>query len=131
MSSLRNQRKNPWTHPSNERRFFDEISGEIKTAKVGSAAFREGASDGDEGTHIFEKIAAMVKGHLKSLGSGISKSDETHTHAMELDSSIEEAEENVVNDVTFAPDEEDDDSEEFDEPESASETEFESLNTQP
>lgn len=103
----------------------------MKTAKVGSTAFREGVSDSDKGTHLFEKIAAMVKGHLKSLDSEISKSDEAHNHAIELDSSIEQAEENVVNDVTAAPDEEDDDSEEFDESESETETVFESLNTQP
>ena len=88
-------------------------------------------SSNKEGTHIFEKIAAVVKEHLKiSLGSETSKSDEAEAHAIELDPNIDQTENNVINDASATQDE-DDDSEDFDEYEQELETEFETLNAQP
>lgn len=84
----------------------------------------------DQGTHILEKIAAVVKEHLKaSLDSETSMSDETETHVTELDQTVSQIEDNVINGATPLENE-DEDEENLDESEWEPETEFETLNAQ-
>jgi len=110
------------------RRFHEEIYDQTKTAKVAAPAFREGVNGDQEGTHIFEKIAAAVKEHLEQVKASLDRqiaSENAKTHVIELDPTVDPTVENVINEATATQNP----GEGF--VESEPETEFEVLNGQP
>jgi len=110
------------------KRFLEEIYDQTRTAEVGSPTFREGLNGDQEGTHILEKIAAVVKGHLEQVQASLDRqiaSEDAKTHVIELDPTIDPTVENVINEATVTQNQNENSAE------LEPETEFEILNGQP